>query len=444
MDCHSGFRPTAFVFLTIVGVFGCQKTDTIDAASAKSVAVDAEATQGTGAQRVAIPPEGARAESRNTKESASPVDASGQAGSVRGRVKPIRTPDGGLQPQAVIDESDVLHLVYYKGDPLRGDLFYVRRHSGSESFTEPIRVNSQPGSAVAVGTIRGAQIALGRNGRIHVTWNGSSKAEPYGPSNSAPMLYTRSNDAGDGFEPQRNLCQYAYGLDGGGSVAADEQGNVYVTWHAGAGSRDETGRRVWVAASNDDGATFAPERAAYSEDTGACGCCGMRAFADRRGTLYLLYRAAGELVHRDMILLSQAEREASVRGEVVGPWEVNACPMSSAAFAEGPSRVWAAWETKQQIFFASVDPSTLEIAPALSPSGGNGTRKHPSLAVNRHGEVLVVWAEATGWEKGGEVAWQVFTAEGLPVGSAGKAEGVHVWSFASAVADPSGDFWVVY
>ena len=35
------------------------------------------------------------------------------------------------------------------------------------------------------------------------------------------MLYTRLNDTGDAFEPQRNVIQKRVGLDGGGSVAAD-------------------------------------------------------------------------------------------------------------------------------------------------------------------------------------------------------------------------------
>lgn len=381
----------------------------------------------------------APAESVNPQVGAEPSESTSTA-----QVQLIRTPDGGLQPQAAIDGSGALHLVYFKGDPLRGDLFYVRREAEGADFSAPIRVNSQPGSAVAVGTIRGAQIAVGRAGRVHVAWNGSSKAEPRGASNEAPMLYSRLDDSGTAFEPQRNVCQFAYGLDGGGSVAADEAGNVYVTWHSMSGARDESERRVWVAASHDDGASFERERPAYEEPTGACGCCGMRALADRQGTLYLLYRAATESVHRDMILLTQAESASRVSGTTVGPWEVNACPMSSASFAEGPERVWAAWETEQRVFFTSIDPATFEIAPAISPTEGRASCKHPSLAAGSQGEVLLAWVEGTGWEKGGTLAWQIYDADGRPTQSAGRADGVPVWSFASAVALPSGDFLVVY
>ena len=83
-------------------------------------------------------------------------------------------------------------------------------------------------------------------------------------------------------------------------------------------------------------------------------------------------------------------------------------------------------------------------SPSLSVPGSEAPRKHPSLAANPEGEVLLVWAEATGWEKGGTVAWQVFSADGQPTDVAGRAEGVPVWSFASAAVNPNGDFLIVY
>src|SRR6478752_3906905 len=148
----------------------------------------------------------------------------------------IRTPDGGVQPDAVLDAQGVLHAVYLKGDTAACDVFYVKRPAGETRFSTPLRVNSQPGSAVAAGSIRGAQLSLGRNGRPHVAWNGSGRTQPKSPD-GVPMLYTRLNDAGDGFEPQRNLMTATTTLDGGGSVAADARGNVYVIWHAAAKDR---------------------------------------------------------------------------------------------------------------------------------------------------------------------------------------------------------------
>src|SRR5690349_1887305 len=121
------------------------------------------------------------------------LGASGAFEAAAAEVKVLATPDGGIQRQAAIDDRGVIHLVFFKGDPAGGDLSYSRLEPGSERFSPPVRVNSQPGSAIAIGTIRGGQIAVGKAGRIHVAWNGSNGARPKNPFGSNPMLYTRSD-----------------------------------------------------------------------------------------------------------------------------------------------------------------------------------------------------------------------------------------------------------
>src|SRR6266566_866925 len=74
-----------------------------------------------------------------------------------------RVPDGGIQPQAAVDDHGTVHLIYFRGDPSHGDVFYVRSTDGGTTFSPAIQVNHQPGSAIATGSVRGAQIAVGRN-----------------------------------------------------------------------------------------------------------------------------------------------------------------------------------------------------------------------------------------------------------------------------------------
>src|SRR5438309_11316439 len=88
------------------------------------------------------------------------------------QVRLLRTPDNGIQPQAAVDAKGVVHLIYFKGDSNGGDILYVRREPGQQDFSKPIQVNSQPRTAMAMCAIRGAQLAIGKNGRVHVTWNG--------------------------------------------------------------------------------------------------------------------------------------------------------------------------------------------------------------------------------------------------------------------------------
>jgi hypothetical protein len=360
------------------------------------------------------------------------------------KVKLLRVPNRGIQPQVAVDSKGIFHLIYFGGDAGGGDIFYVRSKDGV-SFSRPLRVNSKPGSAIAIGNIRGAHLAAGKKGRVHVAWNGSNKGEPKDSVKPAPMLYARINDAGTAFEPQRNIIRSAFGLDGGGSVAADQAGNVYVTWHAPEpDTKGEASRRVWVAVSTNDGKTFAREKSAYAKPTGACGCCGMRAFADRKGKVYVLYRSAAEQTQRDMYLLISTDKGARFRGADLDPWKIETCPMSSAAFAEGPAGVLAAWETRGQVYYTRIDRATGKRSAPIAAPGHSQGRKHPVVAANAKGETILVWTEGMGWMRGGTLAWQVFDKSGKPTKDKGQADGVPTWSLVAVFARGDGGFTVVY
>src|SRR4051812_30210838 len=351
----------------------------------------------------------------------------------------VRVPQGGIQPEAAVDSHGTLHLLYFAGEPRGGNLFYVRSIDYGRAFSTPVRVNSQDGSAIATGTIRGGQLAVGRHGRVHVVWNGSDRAMPRGLVNpasgkaEAPFLYSRSDVSGTLFEPQRDLTKRSYAIDGGGSIAADQDGHVYAAWHAMpvGGARGEDQRRVWIARSDTDGATFGDEQPAWSEPTGACGCCGLQVFASRSSALYLLYRSATALTHRDIYLLESTDQGRSFRGSKVQPWEIGACPMTSMSIASLGSDVFGAWETAGQVYFGHVDPDAARIATPVAAPGDRGTRKHPRLAVNARGEMLFVWTEGTAWSRGGSLAWQVFDRDGTPTAVKGSSPGIPVWSFAA-------------
>jgi hypothetical protein len=362
-----------------------------------------------------------------------------------------RVPNGGIQPQVAVDERSTLHLVYYTGDAHHGDLFYARSKNGGASFSSPMPVN-RGGSAIAAGTIRGAQLALGKAGRVHVAWNGSNNGGPLNPDSGkpgAPMLYTRLNDTGRAFEPQRNIMLHSFGLDGGGSIAADKNGNVYVTWHGigesearGTGKEGEARRRVWLTKSEDDGRTFSTETKAWTQETGACGCCGMKTFASRNGEVFTLYRSATESVHRDIYLLSSSDRGKAFRGTLLHKWNINACPMSSMDFAENANGVYAARETGGQVFWTRIMRG-IAGDPIPAPGERKG-RKHPRLAVNDRGEVLLVWTEGTGWQKGGSLAYQLYDRAGRPAAETKQLPGIPTWSFAAAVPTSDTGFSILY
>jgi hypothetical protein len=369
------------------------------------------------------------------------------AGDSVGRVTLLRTPDGGIQPQAAIDASGVIHLVFYKGDPSAGDVFYTRLAPGRAGFDPPIQVNSRRGSAVAGGTIRGAQLALGRKGCVHVAWNGSMKT--HAPKRGeGSMYYARSTADRTAFEPERNVMLRSEYLDGGGTLAADAQGRVIVAWHAHPLEvpGGEVYRRMYVARSVDDGATFSPEEPALARETGACACCGTRALATSTGAVHILFRAAENSgSDRDMMLLSSRDRGDHFDGVRLHAWRVNMCPMSSESLAESPRGVIAAWETEGQVYIARIDPKTGQTSTPIHPRGSGGNRKHPAIASNSRGETLIAWAEDTSYHHGGSLAWRILDASHKSTNEAGRVEGgIPHNSLPTAVARPDGGFTVIH
>ena len=369
-------------------------------------------------------------------------------------VRTLRLPQGGLQPQ-VMQQNGVLHVIYFSGESKQGDVLYIRSDDGGRSFSKPIRVNSQPGSGVATGTIRGPQLAVGRDGQVHVSWNGSSIAQPRGPlnpdmpsdspHNGLPMLYSRLGSNGR-FSPQRNLMQATFGLDGGESIAADHAGNVYVTWHGKApgANKGEAGRRVWLTKSSDDGETFREERPVFGDRTGACACCGMKLSVDSRGNLALLYRSAREVKHRDVYLLASSDNGETFQGRMLDPWQISACPMTSMSLVENQEGMMAAWETAGQVLFTQIGSGRPKFEAPIAAPGLAGHRKHPRVAVNQRGETLVAWSVVEGWGKSGTLHWQVFDAAGKAVGETAKVEDLPAWSFGTVSTLENGSFAVIF
>lgn len=363
-----------------------------------------------------------------------------------------RIPDGGLQPQVAVEPGGTVHLVYLQGDPKACDVFYRWRKPGSVGFSKPIRVNSEPGSAIAIGTVRGAQVALGKEShggvQVHVVWNGSQPAKDPG-AKGVPMLYARLSADRTEFEPQRNLMTSTMNLDGGGSVAADLRGNVFVIWHAHprTGPDDELHRAVYLSRSTDDGKTFTPETRVNPEGVGVCGCCGLKAFADRQGNLAVLYRAADDSANRDSMLLVSTNLGLSFESLPLGVWRSSTCPMSTPALGSGPGgSLLAMWETQGQVYQRAIKlPQLSSSPPAATPTENPGNRKHPVFATNeiKRPRLLMAWVEGSGWEKGGSVAWESVDLLDHSTTS-GREPGAPAWDLAAAFPEADGTFTILY
>ena len=310
-----------------------------------------------------------------------------------------RLPSGGVQPHVAVD-GETVHVVYLKGEAASADVFYIRSDDSAETFSDPVRVNSQAGSA---GRRRDHPR---RSGRLWATadaftWSGTGRRlrNPRGRSirnsrrtartTGRPLLYSRMGSDGR-FEPQRNLMTSTFALDGGGrdrgrpnrrslrDVARQRTGSRKGRSRPAGLDGAVDGRRRDVRSGN--GLSSATESAPAPAAVWDCSPI-------RRGDLFALYRSARETVHRDIYLLHSTDGGDSFSGRMLDPWEVGACPMSSTSFMETPDGPVGAWETAGQVHFASLTAG----AEPLSPPGPADSRKHPRVARDRSGRTMLVW-----------------------------------------------------
>ena len=250
------------------------------------------------------------------------------------------------------------------------------------------------------------------------------------------------------FEKQRNVMVKSSALDGGCGIAADELGNVFITWHAndpamagpGGEGLGEESRSLWIARSADGGATFSPEAPVPNLQLGACGCCGVDVAAGR-GALHILFRSAETSLRRNIHLVSSDDLGKTFRSRRVDDWEVVGCPGSTNKLALTDAGLIGAWETKDRVFWGKIGSTDAKPAP-VSASGRSQAEQ--TVAINKSNEVLVAWGEGTGWDQGGSVVWQRFDAKGAPVGEPERGDGLPAHGAIAAAATPAGKFVVLY
>ena len=97
-----------------------------------------------------------------------------------------------------------------------------------------------------------------------------------------------------------------------------------------------------------------------------------------------------------------------------------------------------------EVYFEQIDANSLAVSPPIGAPDDAANRKHPALAANANGKVLMAWTEGTGWHKGGSLAWQLFDSAGKPLAAKGSLPGIPAWDLPAVFADRDGNFTVVY
>jgi len=156
--------------------------------------------------------------------------------------------------------------------------------------------------------------------------------------------------------------------------------------------------------------------------------------------MFVLFRGATGGTERGMQLLrgngDQFEQIA------LDSWESSMCPMSTAAIEPSSDGALLAWEREGQIWWAKVSASGVS-TPRAVPGDGDG-RKHPTIAMDAAGQLLIAWAQGTAWAQGGDLVWLLFDPALQLIDTGRITTAIPPWSRAAAVARPDSGFYLIY
>ncbi|WZO99789.1 hypothetical protein EP7_001402 [Isosphaeraceae bacterium EP7] len=323
------------------------------------------------------------------------------AGRETGGVTTVAVPGGGKPVVARVGPDGAIHLLF---DSSHGP-GYAKSTDGGLTFGPTIPVLGD-GPRVSGLEYSAWDLAVGREGRIHVAM-GTNAWKLKLPQDEWGLFYARLDPGSDAFTAVRNINRKP---SEGFSLAADGAGNVTACWLS---------EKLYASVSRDDGETFAPPME-IDRRFNPCDCCTTSAAYGEDGRLAVLYReeTANE---RDMYLVLWDQAGGRVERKRVGrtPWKIDGCPMTYYSVNARPGGFVAAWPTKGEIKYATLDGKGNPSGPAeIRTPGMSGMRTGVVALSGMKGGTLVAWT------RDGRLGWQSYGADGEPSGPAGSAASV--------------------
>jgi hypothetical protein len=318
----------------------------------------------------------------------------GHAGEQVKRVSAFRVPAAKQVIKAQAGADGTIHLLFDAED----GPCYARSTDDGATFSPPIalvdKASQKPGLKYSA-----ADFSVGKDGRVHVALSSDAWRLKL-PEEEWSLYYASLGPGAKAFSPLRNLNRKP---SEGFSLAADERGNVAACFLSG---------KLYTMISHDNGKTFtSPAEPNPAWDP--CNCCTSSAAFGPDGRLAVIYREETNN-DRDMwVILSDPKAHSEpVRRRLSGTsWNFNACPMTYYTINRTPTGYVAAWPTKGQVYFAQLDKDGRVLPRGeIKTPGTTGMRTGTTAVTASDGTTLVTWKNKD------ILGWQLYDAEGNPVG----------------------------
>ena len=254
--------------------------------------------------------------------------------------EPVRVvPEGFVanprQPQAAVDETGTVYVVFGAGDAV----YCSKSTDRAKTFGNAIKVGSLP--KLALGMRRGPRIVV----------RGDTVVVSAISHESGNLATWRSADAGVTWQDPVSVNDSpSAAREGLQAMAIGPAGEIYCTWL----DMRNSGTALFGSASRDGGKTWSANRQIYSSPDGSiCECCHPAVAFDAKGTLYVMWRNSiggfrdlfGAVSRDGGKTFSAAAQMGS------GNWKLDGCPMDGGWLAStATGKVTSVWRRNTEIF----------------------------------------------------------------------------------------------
>ncbi len=273
------------------------------------------------------------------------------------------------QPQATVDASGAVHVVYGMGN----EVFYSRTAAVDGRFVKPVRAFAVPN--MSLGMRRGPRICVTGNTIVATAIGGKQ-----GKGRDGDLLSWTSDNMGATWSgPVRVNDVESSAREGLHAMAAGTSGVVWSVW---LDLRDP-GTAIYCSRSDDGGKTWGPNKRAYSSpEKSVCECCHPSAFFHGKALIVMFRNSLAG--NRDMFVTTSVDNgETFTKAEQLGRghWKLNACPMDGGMLATGPGgQLMTVWRREGSVYCCTGNEREQLL----------GQGHQPWIAANENGS-LIVW-----------------------------------------------------